>query len=247
MNDLVLIHGWGVGSYVWAPLLEALAVSAPRCRIHLFDLPGYGSAVPDSGSFVAQAQKLLATLPPDCTLCGWSLGALFALQMAQWAPQQIRRLVLVGASPCFMQREDWPQAQPPALLDGFIQAIGDQPEATLQRFIALLNQGDTQAKRIGRLLRQGLLATPLPDRDSLLQGLGYLRDLDLRAAVPAIRTPTLLIHGEHDPLMPVAAAHWLQAALPMARLENFADAAHAPFLNDPERFARLLGEYADAS
>ena len=65
MNDLVLIHGWGVGSYVWAPLLEALAVSAPRCRIHLFDLPGYGSAVPDSGSFVAQAQKLLATLPPD--------------------------------------------------------------------------------------------------------------------------------------------------------------------------------------
>ena len=43
--------------------------------------------------------------------------------------------------------------------------------------------------------------------------------------------------------MPLAAAQWLADRLPHARLEVFADAAHAPFLNDPGRFARLVGDF----
>ena len=87
----------------------------------------------------------------------------------------------------------------------------------------------------------------MPDAASLLSGLAWLRDVDLRAEVANVRTPTLLIHGERDPLMPLGAARWLAQTLPQARLETFADAAHAPFLHDLERFTALVGDFCHAS
>ncbi len=91
-----------------------------------------------------------------------------------------------------------------------------------------------------------MLTAPLPSTETLLTGLGWLRDIDLRNIVARITCPVLLIHGENDPLMPLAAAHWLAAQLPQATLDVFPGAAHAPFLNDPERFARRIGAFLHA-
>lgn len=249
--DLALLPGWGFGSAAWKTLIETLAA---HCRVHLVELPGYGTAPPDEADFVATAQAIGDALPDGVTLCGWSLGGLLALQAALLAPQRIARLILVGATPSFMQRADWAPAQPPALLDAFTAAVREggsgsdegsgKRGATLQRFAALLNQGDAQARRLTRSLA-GTLALP-PDTPTLAKGLAWLRDVDLRAQVPAIAAPTLLIHGERDPLMPLAAAQWLAERLPDARLVSFADAAHAPFLADPARFCALVADFCGA-
>ena len=87
----------------------------------------------------------------------------------------------------------------------------------------------------------------MPATSTLLAGLDWLRDTDLRERVEALSCPLLLIHGERDPLMPLPASRWLADRLPQARLEVFADAAHAPFLNDPGRFAHLVGDFLHAS
>lgn len=242
--DLVLIHGWGLHRGVWSPCLDALREVAD---VRLADLPGYGDT-PDSGqSFVEAAQSLADALPAHATLCGWSLGALLAMQAALLAPERVAGLVLVGATPCFTRHDDWADAQPAALLNDFAAAVANDGRTTLQRFVALFNQGDAQARAIGRRLARTLKETPLPDAASLLAGLAWLRDVDLRAEVANVRTPTLLIHGERDPLMPLGAARWLAQTLPQARLETFADAAHAPFLHDPERFTALVGDFCHAS
>jgi pimeloyl-[acyl-carrier protein] methyl ester esterase len=274
--DLALIHGWGLGSAAWAPVVAALA---QRCRVHLIDLPGYGmpagrmdkqpaqvqaeeaheqtlsghaprrtpfdAASDDTLSFTRTAEALVASLPENCILCGWSLGGMLALQAALLAAQRVKGLILIGSTPSFTQRADWTHAQPPALLDTFSDAVSRNAAMTLQRFIALLNQGDAQARPLGRAMVQQLLAARLPDTATLLAGLGWLRDVDLRAQIPAITTPTLLIHGEHDPLMPLAAAEWLTEQLPRARREVFAASAHAPFFADPARFATLAGDFCD--
>ena len=209
---------------------------------------GGRTSVPTTpADFVHASQVLADALPENCTLCGWSLGSLLALQAASAAPQRIRKLILVGGTPSFTQRADWPHAQPPAMLDTFCEAIASDAAGTLKRFIALFNQGDTQARLIGRAMTRQLLASPLADTATLLAGLGWLRDVDLRQQIASITVPTLLIHGENDPLMPLAAAQWLNETLLNAQLEVFSGAAHAPFLNDPDRFATLIGDDFHAS
>lgn len=242
--DLALIHGWGLGSAAWEPLLEALA---PHCRVYLIDLPGYGATPASEAGFAQTAQALIDALPAGVTLCGWSLGGMLALQAALLAPQKTGRLILVGATPSFMQRDDWRPAQAPALLNTFTDAVAHDAATTLQRFITLLNQGDAQARPISRALAGRTLDQALPDTATLNRGLGWLRDIDLRTQIPSITTPTLLIHGERDPLMPLAAAQWLNDRLPQAQLETFAGAAHAPFLADPQRFVALASDFCHAN
>ncbi|MBK8579971.1 MAG: pimeloyl-ACP methyl ester esterase BioH [Candidatus Accumulibacter sp.] len=241
--QLALIHGWGLGSAVWQPVVEPLS---RHYRVHLVDLPGYGQSPDDDAAFDETAQTVVDALPHPITLCGWSLGAMLAMRAALLAPQRVTGLVLVGATASFTQRSGWPEAQAPALLDSFTDSITRQPEQTLQRFVALLCQGDHQARSLTRTLRAGLRNAPVPASKVLSRGLHWLREVDLRALLPALTTRSLLIHGENDALNPLAAARRLAGLLPDARLEVFAGTGHAPFLADPQRFIQLLDDFRDA-
>ena len=247
---LTLVHGWGMHRGVWSPCLDALQKVA---EVRLADLPGY-AGTPDAGtSFIDTARALVEPIAGAATghneritLCGWSLGALLAMQAALLAPGRVAKLILIAATPRFTQQADWPDAQPASLLDGFVAAVADDREATLQRFAALFNQGDTRARTIRRDIAHHVLSSPSPTTATLLTGLDWLRHSDLRQDVSTISCPVLLIHGEHDPLMPPEAARWMKEKLPRARLEVFPDAAHAPFLNDSERFTRLVDDFLNA-
>jgi pimeloyl-[acyl-carrier protein] methyl ester esterase len=230
MKNLLLVHGWGFGAGVWRPVLDGLDDKLPA---RAADLPGYGET-----TFPP------AELSPGTVVCAWSLGALLAMQWAVRYPDKIARLVLVGATPRFVCDDDWREAQPLELLDGFAAAVRSDPAAALRRFATLMNQGDDHARAVIRRLT-ALSEAPCPDAATLLTGLDLLRRLDLRTLVPQIRVPTLVVHGERDPLMPLAAGRWLADHIADGRLEIFAGAAHAPFLSNRQRFCALLDAFAD--
>jgi len=242
--DLALIHGWGLGRAVWRPLIEPLARS---CRLHLVELPGYGQTADDAANLASCAESLLATLPSPVTLCGWSLGGLLALRAALLASQQVTGLILIGSTPCFVQRPGWPAAQPANLLAGLADSVDKRPAETLQRFVALLCQGDSQARTLTRMLLAQLRQDPLPEPAALQRGLGWLRDSDLRPLLPGISCRSLLLHGASDAVNPLAAANWLARALPDSRIEVFPDTGHAPFLADPARCVELLSQFCHAT
>ncbi|MDR1162477.1 MAG: alpha/beta fold hydrolase [Candidatus Accumulibacter sp.] len=254
--NVVLIPGWGFTPLVWDSLARSLAQTyevrcpaLPGCAAETSETsetPGVSRASDSStpGSqpapvdFEDFARRLALEVPEGALLCGWSLGGMIALQAALDFPRRFSGLVLISASPCFLQKPDWGCAQAPELLESFADATAKDAPGTLQRFNALLNQGDARAREATRTLSRAL--PPAPDTASLLRGLEWLRRVDLRARVASIEIPVRLIHGDKDPLMPLEAARWMKAQLPNARLEILPGAAHAPFANHPETVARWM-------
>ena len=55
------------------------------------------------------------------------------------------------------------------------------------------------------------------------------REIDVRHVLPAIRVPTLVIHGVEDTAVPLAAARWMTEQIPGARLVEVAGAGHLHF------------------
>lgn len=234
-TPLVFIPGWCLGR---GPLIAAV----DALHGQFFDLPGYGAA-PLIEDFDAAADDVAARLPPDSTLCGWSLGAQLALAVAARAPAKVGKLVLVAGTASFVQRDGWPHGMPPEMLADFTAGIAADAEAMLPRFVGGFNRGDARAKAVTLELLK--LADPRPSGQVLGTGLAWLRDVDLRQAATEVKAPTLLINGSADPLMPLPAAEALAALIPGARLEVFADCAHAPFLSTPADFIARVAAFVN--
>ena len=239
--DLVMLHGWGMHARVWDEVARELA---QQFRVHAVDLPGYGGSeacMPCTLDGITR--ELAAALPPRALVCGWSLGGQVALNWALTVPAQVARLVLIATTPRFVRGPGWDCGMAVAMLDGFAQDLAADPRGALQRFILLQAQGDTAARVVARRLRELILAHGEPDAASLAAGLRILKETDLRAELPRIRQPVLIIHGECDTVVAPAAGAFMQRSLPHATLEVIAGAAHAPFIAQPRSVARRIAEF----
>lgn len=240
-KDLVLLHGWGMHGGIWDGVRERLAY---KFRLHIVDLPGYGESPTCQPYTLDHVAEILSnTFPDKVNVCGWSLGGQVALTWAVQAPDQIERLALVGATPCFTNSQDWANGIGGEVFEAFAQSLQKDYEATLKRFLSLQARSGEDARQVIAHLRASLFARGRPDMDALQSGLRILQKSDLRGRVAAIRQPVLLIHGEHDTLAPVAAAHWMHAHLPQAQLAVVHGSAHAPFLSHRQEFEQLLSDF----
>jgi pimeloyl-[acyl-carrier protein] methyl ester esterase len=241
VTAIVLLHGWGMSSAIFDDLAERLA---PRFSVRAIDLPGYGGSAPSEPYSLAQLADDIARLAPArCCVLGWSLGAQVALTWARAKPDQVEKLALIAATPCFTRRTDWDCAIEPAVLREFAAALQSDYGGTLVRFISLQARGDAEAKSVMRRLRAALDRAHAPSGSTLEAGLRLLLESDLRSLVSEIVQPALVVHGERDMLVPAAAGDYLASALRDARLVRVARAAHAPFISDAARVSSAIGAF----
>ena len=243
--DLVLLHGWGMNAAVWD---ESAAGLTEHFRLHCVDLPGHGASRACAPCTLdALAGLLAAALPRRVAVCGWSFGGQVALNWALRKPDQVERLVLLAATPRFVRGAQWDCGIDAAVLDDFARGLAHDYRATLQRFYALQARGDAHPRGVLRRLREHALARGEPDAAALAAALRLLKKTDLRARLERIAQPALILHGERDALVPLAAGEYLQRVLPHATLEVFAGAGHAPFIAQPQRTARRIAEFCRVS
>ena len=236
--DLVLLHGWGLHSGAWEDVMPAISA---RARVHAIDLPGHGhSRDAAADSFDHAAETIARLVPAGATLCGWSLGGLIALHIARRHPDRVGRLVLVGATPCFATRADWPHAVAASTLDGFAAGLEHERDATLARFVRLNALHGAHGREAIRAFTDRLSQRGAPGGVGLAASLEWLRHVDLRADAPALTQATLVVHGSRDVLAPVEAGRWLARHIPGARMVELADAAHLPFFTHREAFLAAL-------
>jgi len=233
--DVVLVHGWGSHGGVWTEIARDLSADY---RVTVPDLPGHGRSsdfLPPAYTPEALAGEILPLLSGPAVWVGWSMGGLVALAAAQWHPRQVTRLVLVGATPKYVQSADWPHAMSPTVLDQFARNLEQDYTGTLERFLTL-QMAAGENRDVLRRLRSEMFRYGEPPTAALRAGLRLLQEEDRRDALTAVATPALILHGGRDRLAPVAAARFLAQQLPQARLEIMPEAGHALFLSHPEWF-----------
>jgi pimeloyl-[acyl-carrier protein] methyl ester esterase len=232
--DVVLIHGWGMHGGVWSGVRDALA---ERYRVHVVDLPGMGwSKACSPCDLKRMAEVVAAELPKSAAICGWSLGGQVAMRLALDYPQQVDKLVLIGATPRFVNGADWQCGVAAEVFNLFASQVAADYHDTMTRFLGLQAFGGESSRVLMRELRERFFARPVPDSAVLQDALRILLDTDLRSELAGLQQPTLLIHGNRDTLAPVDASRWMAAHLPHARLRVIEGASHAPFLSHPTTF-----------
>ncbi|HZW26469.1 MAG TPA: pimeloyl-ACP methyl ester esterase BioH [Gallionella sp.] len=244
-EPLLLIHGWGMHGGMWADVVARLARDF---RVLSVDLPGHGHSGmrnAEGGSLDEIVDELSERFGEPLNLCGWSLGGQVALRWAQRHPQQVRRLVLVTSTPCFVRRPGWECAMAEQTLAEFAAALEQNYALTLRRFLALQVRGSKDERELLAELRNALFSRGEPELAALQSGLDILRDCDLREVLPQIVQPALVIAGERDTLTPPDASRHLAERMPQARLALVEGAAHAPFLSHLDRFVACIKDFLE--
>ena len=235
--ELVLLHGWGMNAAVWQPLLPGLQ---ERFRVTLVELPGHGESPSLGGGLDDWVRACLQVAPAQAAWLGWSLGGLLAQRAALLAPQRIRQLCLVTATPSFVQREGWSRAMSRAVFEQFAQALTEDAPATLRRFLSLQVKNTEDARTLLRTLNGALAQRRAPDAAGLEQGLRLLLEGDLRADLAKLAVPSNWLFGGRDTLVPAGVADEINARAPAARVEMIESAGHAPFLSHPYQTLQWL-------
>ncbi len=239
---LVMIHGWGMHSGMW---MQARDLLSQHFELHLVDLPGMGySKNLDIYNLHSVAEEIAEAIPNNAYVLGWSLGGLIATKVALITP--IKKLILVGSTPCFVARDDWQQGMPSDVFESFFAGALQDYQGTMNKLLALIAMGSGNARATTKMLREALSFRPAPNQQGLLGALDILRTGDLRADLPSIETPSLLIHGVLDKLASLSAAEWTAKALPNSELIALPNAAHEPFISHPELFTQKVTEFLRA-
>lgn len=226
------LHGWAADTTIWPK--ELLPPTA--CAIYW--------KTPDISPIVAQLRRLHQTTGQAVVVVGWSTGGMLALELAQHYPQGIAQLILISSTARFTQTAGYPAGLPAAAVHQLSRRLARDAASTLSAFYrSLFPAAEEMAAAPFLSDRVPDLVTRL-DPIALQHGLQYLLQQDLRAALSALRIPTLVLHGEADTVCPLAAGQFLAATLPQARLFTLPTAGHAPFMTQTAAVQRILVQEA---
>jgi pimeloyl-ACP methyl ester carboxylesterase len=215
---VVLLHGLAGSTRWWGHNVEALAASY---RVVAIDLPGFGTTPRwhrlDLDRIAAQLVGVLDGLGIErAHVVGHSMGGLIACSLAADHASRVDRLVLVDAALLSLARTTSQYV------------LG--PIRTLR---------GTAPSLLPILAQDGFRAGPIRLMDAALQ----LWRADLKARLPSIVAPTLVIWGEHDALCPPAIGERIVERVPDARLAVIPGAGHNPMWEQPERFHEVVLEF----
>ncbi len=240
---VVLLHGSGAGVTAWANWRGLLPTLADRFRAIAYDLSGFGYTERAPGmrydfmdTWIRQLDSLLDELDVgQADLVGNSFGGAVALHYAHQRPDRVRRLVLMGSAGV-------PMALTPALdsLWGYTPSVGNMRRVMeTMAFDRSLVTDDLAQMRYEASFLPGVQEAfaalfPYP-RQRWLDAMA-LPD----AALGAISSPTLLVHGREDRIIPLQASYDLLARLPDAQLHVFGRCGHWTMVERRDAFNQLV-------
>ncbi|MEJ6721317.1 alpha/beta fold hydrolase [Ilumatobacter sp.] len=233
---MLLAHGFTQTAQSWSPVQHLL-----RARgfddIKAIDLPGHGSADDVRADLWGSADHLVAA-GGRTTYIGYSMGGRVGLHAALAHPDEVERLVLIGATAGIDNADARAQRRTDdELLADRIGTIG--VEAFIDEWLQNpLFAGLTP----NQALREDRLHNTADGLASSLRLAGTGTQAPLWDRLIEISCPVLLLVGQHDQKFR-AIAERMATALPNAELRAIDDAGHSVHLEQPERIVDALVDW----
>lgn len=237
---MVFVHGWGLHSGVWQPLIEQLE---PHVECLCIDLPGYGTRANEASpsSLTELAHDLLQKAPAQAHWCAWSLGGMAALEAAATNHEYFKSLTLICSTPKFIREKDWPLGMPARIFKNFYNELEADYHSGIKKFLLLQAGSGTVARDAVKKTTSLLKKHPEPSSETLRKGLHILDISDLRDRLSGLPVPCRILSGRRDRIVHPDIGQQLSGMLDNAELIEF-NSGHAPHLSHTGELANLLLE-----
>jgi pimeloyl-ACP methyl ester carboxylesterase len=243
-ESLLMIMGLSFSLAMWQDLRT---IMARHFRTILLDNRGVGkSDVPlRPWSMQTMARDAAAVLDAAgveaAHVIGVSMGGMIAQELTLMYPARVRKLIL-ACTQCGGPGKVRPDFE---VYRTFARPFSSH-EQRARAFVPLLYSPETSAERIEQD-RATLLANHAPLRGSICQ-IAAILSWKCHGRLSKISSPTLVIHGDRDRLVPVENGRLIARRIPGAKLVELPGAGHIFPTDQPERTVdELLGFLLDAS
>jgi pimeloyl-ACP methyl ester carboxylesterase len=256
VETFLLIHGYGASTFTWRHWAPRLAT---RGHVVQIDMKGHGRAPkPDDARYAPrdQAELVRALIEQrdlrNLTLVGHSLGGgvalLTALGLLDAGIPRLERMVLVAgaayaqALPPFVGLAGYPR-----LCSMMFRALG--PELVVRAVLRAIvhDRATIDADQV-----RGY-AGPLGSAPAVHALVASARQIvppdlgELTARYPELDTPTLLLWGRHDRVVPLSVGERLARALPNVRLHVLERCGHLPPEELPDDSFAIVERFLDGA
>jgi pimeloyl-ACP methyl ester carboxylesterase len=245
-QPLLLIAGLGETRLSWWKQIEPLSQ-----MLHVINLDNRDAGDSTLGSApytIAEMADDVAGVLQNLNLgsvhvVGWSMGGFIALELAIRNPALVQKLILVSTSaggPTSVHAA-------PEISALLLRKDGEEIEPRVRRIFPLLT-------------RQGYMLDHPEDLDQLVHNAqskpmaieSYKRQLravmkreGVSHRLTQITAPTLVIHGNTDPLIPYENGQYITEHIPDAKLSTFAGVGHLVPIEAADRFNREVMEFVN--
>ena len=245
---VLLVHGLGATLDHWALAIPLLARGH---RVLALDLPGFGHSGKPDRHYGPQAYVELLSGFLDALgvarvfLIGHSLGGAVSAEFTLTHPSRVERLVLVDAAG--MTR--MPTRVLDFLLSGFERRVDPRKVILPPRLVRALvkivfYEPVPFAARNAERILVSMEEADWGDRvRSFVRAFTGLSRSQVRDRLPEFTTPTLIVWGERDRVLPLRHGRMLKSGILDSRIVVFAKTGHCPMIEKPDEFCRVVEEF----
>jgi pimeloyl-ACP methyl ester carboxylesterase len=252
-EPMLLLHGFGHSSTSW---LRTLPLLSGQHQVFAPDLPDFNrltgpSALSNPRYFATALIGFIEQLGLGRVhLAGSSLGGLVALIAAVERPDLIGKVVL--ANPAGFTKPPKPPLDEAVLaIISFWLTLPRPRQLVRAAYEAgFFDRSRADDETVEELVARVQLPEPsITHRSRILHDLfRFCRELDhFHSRLSALASPTLVVWGKNDPLLPVKDVEVVRRVLPSPRIEVLDRCGHLPHIEHPEAFSSLVLDFLETA
>jgi len=236
-ENLLLIHGLGASAERWEHVIPQFA---KNYRVLVPDLIGFGLSdkplVDYTTDYLSNfIRKFLKKLNINSvSILGSSLGGQIGAEFTYQNNSMVEKLVLI--SPSGIMKHSTPA------LDAYVMAALYPSDSSASNAFQIMSG----SKNIDKKTIKGFVQRmKLPNaKMAFMSTLLGLKDAEIISEkLVSITSPTLIIWGENDPIIPIKYAQSFVSEIDDCRFVKMENCGHTPYVESPDEFYKIVSDF----